>query len=146
MLVARMLLSLVDVIDALGIGSHLVNRPELILYNISVIIIESVLYINVKHNVVAWTTGQELTLRSLFFCDRDTNTSPWQSKYPPKLMNSLPCMSPTAQVGPSADVKESKQGTYSQGVKPRKSFELRTSFQESIGCKTQTDHTYALAV
>jgi hypothetical protein len=40
-------------------------------------------------------------------------------------------MSPITQVGPLADVKESKLGTYSQGVKPRNLFELPTCFQES---------------
>lgn len=43
---ARMLLSLVDVARTRRVNSHLVNRPELILYDISVIITESVLYRN----------------------------------------------------------------------------------------------------
>ena len=56
-------------------------------------------------------------------------------------------MPPTNQVGPSADVKESNLGTYSQGVKPRNLFELPTCFQESDrDYQTQTDHTYTLAV
>jgi hypothetical protein len=44
MLVARMLLSSADAVEALGMESHLANRPELILYDISVVIIEPVLY------------------------------------------------------------------------------------------------------
>ena len=44
MLVARMLLSSADAVEALSMESHLVNRPESILYDISAVIIELVLY------------------------------------------------------------------------------------------------------
>jgi hypothetical protein len=45
---ARMLLWLVGVAGTRRVKTYLVNRPELILYDISVIITESVLYMNVK--------------------------------------------------------------------------------------------------
>jgi hypothetical protein len=51
--VARTLLCLVDVVEMSIINAHLVNRPELILYDIRVIIIESVLNMDVKSGPAA---------------------------------------------------------------------------------------------
>jgi hypothetical protein len=45
---AKMLRSFVEVAGTRGVKSYLVNMPELTLYDISVKIIESVLYMNVK--------------------------------------------------------------------------------------------------
>ena len=91
-------------------------------------------------------TRQGPTLHTLFFCDRGTNTSIQQSEYLLRQLRlSLRC---TPTNGLSVLLNNSVNvGTYDQGIETRVALEEKSGFGVSnFKCKTQIDHTYALAV
>ena len=82
------------------------------------------------------TIRQELTLRSLFFCDRDTNTSPGRLECQPQQQSSVLRMLPTIHAGLSAGVKEWKHGgAYDHGAITRESLESKSGFGYKISGK-----------
>ena len=100
MAMARMLVMVkfVIVVESLSVDTHLVKRPELMLYDIRLVMMKSVLKKKLNP-VLRGVTRQELAWGSLSFCDKGTNTSPGQSGYPPMRQCSFPCMSPTTKLG-----------------------------------------------